>query len=805
MSPVKDLFSPLLHPVDSFRGWWGDYSALLARARLLIEKDEAAAEAASGMKPGATARQQRREKLLTWRLSPFQALKELRSTFSDPQSLRLVAETWKRTPILLLLLVVAVTLINSTIVLETVRVRGSIFDHLLSATGVKAAAPANSETEGISHSVFSVLLRLFLLRIAEEIMDVISIVLTENLRAELEQRARVAFFEGLVSQPLSFVDGHTGAELAALLTAAPLALFDVSLIPVRIIRYGTTFAGGLYAMLALDWKLTVAAFLLRAPVTLNLSAYTHRLLALHYRVADDLIQRSQNFMNECLSQIRLIQLQTAEQEETRKYARFLDEGKKTASVLRVVEKMVARTSSFLNLMIELGTLTVASQRILVGALTIGGFHSFKSYQQSSSIAFESLLHEAGRLKNTAKKCAVFFAVLDAHEARKKKEADKQEGLLENLQPEGMTGEEPAEAGSDQGLRKRKGKGVEAVDGSTSAADDRKTFKDNDRIQGKIVFENVFFRYPSSRGPSNSTGNSAGGLDMLSFIAEPSPTPSSSSADDDDEGRKDGEDEGVAKEGAKKIYSLRGVSCEVEPGSYTCIVGTTGSGKTSCLRLLLRLYQPSRGRITIGGRPVNDFNLRSLRRSVAFVDQEATLLNRTIRENLLLGIPEDEHPPQEEIERICAAACILDTIKGFPHGFETVVGDRGLRLSSGERARIVIARAWLRRPTIVCADESTANLDSVSELAVREGLKRLQQSGCTLIMVAHRLSMALQADRIIVIEEGRCVESGTVAELMRPGCNSRFAQLVAAQTVGLAPAALETQTPAEETTAAVSSH
>jgi ABC-type multidrug transport system fused ATPase/permease subunit len=725
MDSIKDLLSPLVHPLTSLRRWWGDYQALLARARALIEKDEKAAEIAAGPSSPKTAKQQRREKLLTWRLSPFQALREIRATFDDPQSIRLVKETYKRTPLFLLVLVLVTTLVNSAIVLETVRVRGAIFDNLLAASGVKADGVMTDAEQSAMNTVVGVLVKLFLLRIAEEVMDVVSIILTENLRAELEQRARVAFFQGVLSQSLNFVDGHTGAELANHITAAPLALYDVSLIPVRLLRYGTTFGGGLYAMLSLDWKLTVTAFLLRAPITLNISAHTHNLLALHFRVADDLITRSSNFMHECLSQIRLIQVHTAEAEESRQYAAYLEEGKKTASTLRVVEKMVARTSSFLNLLIELGTLATAAQRIVAGALTIGGFHSFKSYQHSTSIAFESLLHEAGRLKNTARKCGVFFAILDAHEARKKSEANGEAVAEKANAREAALLDGPASS-ENEGLRSRKGN--TAIDDSAdndSNGITREEGSDHDRshrIQGQIVYKDVWFKYPNARTPGSSSGNAGsnslgngGGLDMLSFVSAPTAIHNENGKDGDG---KEGE-EADDKEKKKANYSLRGVSFTVEQGSYTAIVGTTGSGKSSACRLLLRLYEANKGQITIGGKPITSFSLHQLRRSIAFVDQEATLLNRTIRENLLLGIPEDEHPPQEEIELVCSAACILDSIKGFPHGFDTVVGDRGLKLSSGERARIAIARAWLRNPSIVVADESTANLGELH--AIRTAL------------------------------------------------------------------------------------
>lgn len=187
-----------------------------------------------------------------------------------------------------------------------------------------------------------------------------------------------------------------------------------------------------------------------------------------------------------------------------------------------------------------------------------------------------------------------------------------------------------------------------------------------------------------------------------------------------------------------------------------------------------------GEVSIDSVPVDQWTAYDLRRQIAYIDQEATLLNRSIRENLLLGLLPEERPSDAEIERACRGAAIWDSIVAWDGGLDAMVGPRGVKLSSGERQRIAIARAFLRDPAVVLADEITANLDAISELKVKEGLRELVK-GRTVIMIAHRLSMAMGVDHVVVCEGGRVVEEGAPATLLASPA-SRFSELVAAQTL-----------------------
>ncbi len=201
--------------------------------------------------------------------------------------------------------------------------------------------------------------------------------------------------------------------------------------------------------------------------------------------------------------------------------------------------------------------------------------------------------------------------------------------------------------------------------------------------------------------------------------------------------------------------LRDVNFEVPGGKMYAIVGPSGSGKSTVVNLLPRLYDVQGGRVSIGGIDVRDIDLTYLRRNIGVVTQETYLFNGTIRENLLYA---KEDATQAELEEACRIANIHEYIANQPDGYETVVGNRGLKLSGGEKQRLSIARVILKNPEILILDEATSALDSISETSIQNALEHLMQ-GRTSIVIAHRLSTILKADRILVVQDGRIVEEG----------------------------------------------
>ncbi|HME98203.1 MAG TPA: ABC transporter ATP-binding protein [Methylomirabilota bacterium] len=224
-------------------------------------------------------------------------------------------------------------------------------------------------------------------------------------------------------------------------------------------------------------------------------------------------------------------------------------------------------------------------------------------------------------------------------------------------------------------------------------------------------------------------------------------------------------------------ALDALSLRVAPGERVGVVGASGAGKSTISRLLLRFADPTTGRVTIGGHDLRDLSLRDLRRMIAVVSQDTYLFHGTVEENLRMGRPDAS---QAELEDAARHAHIHEAIAALPQGYQTVVGERGVRLSGGQRQRIAIARALLRDAPILILDEALSSVDAESEAAIQDALDRLMRGRTTLIF-AHRLSSIIGADRILVLDEGRVAESGTHATLMaRDGV---YRQLMAGQAGG----------------------
>jgi ATP-binding cassette subfamily B protein len=212
------------------------------------------------------------------------------------------------------------------------------------------------------------------------------------------------------------------------------------------------------------------------------------------------------------------------------------------------------------------------------------------------------------------------------------------------------------------------------------------------------------------------------------------------------------------------FALQGLDFEIEPGQLVALVGPSGAGKTTLTYLLPRLYDPTEGTIYLDGHDLRDVTQESLAGQLGMVTQETYLFHESIRQNLTYARSD---ATEEELIEAARAANIYDFIQKLPNGFDTVVGERGYRLSGGEKQRLAIARVVLKDPRILILDEATSHLDSTSEALIQQALEPLMQ-GRTSLVIAHRLSTILAADKILVLDEGRMVEQGTHEDLLAVG-------------------------------------
>lgn len=295
------------------------------------------------------------------------------------------------------------------------------------------------------------------------------------------------------------------------------------------------------------------------------------------------------------------------------------------------------------------------------------------------------------------------------------------------------------------------------------------------VRGEIRFEDISFSYLAEGEldshnpyhpewaaiPNPLRASAVSANSQTSANGKPNPASGNGhapAAEDEDD------DEQSARLVPTRRWALQDVSFEIQPGQLVALVGPSGAGKTTITYLIPRLYDPTQGRILLDGHDLRDVTLESLAEQIGMVTQETYLFHDTVRANLVYAKPGATQP---EIEAAARAANIHDFIAKLPKGYDTVVGERGYRLSGGEKQRVAIARVILKDPRVLVLDEATSSLDSESEALIQDALRPLMRNR-TSVVIAHRLSTILAADLILVVNDGKIVERGTHGELLAQG-------------------------------------
>jgi ATP-binding cassette subfamily B protein len=282
------------------------------------------------------------------------------------------------------------------------------------------------------------------------------------------------------------------------------------------------------------------------------------------------------------------------------------------------------------------------------------------------------------------------------------------------------------------------------------------------VRGALTFEHVTFRYIVNEEALLNSVKRFGRMDNVDAALSGGPQEGKNKENKMDGGLPGPEEETLHTQA--RLNALEQVSFIAQPGQLVALVGPSGAGKTTLTYLIPRLYDPTEGRILLDDHDLRNVSLDSLSDQIGMVTQETHLFHDTIRTNLLYAKLD---ATLAELEVAARAANIHDFVVSLPDGYDTIVGERGYRLSGGEKQRVALARVILKNPRILVLDEATSHLDSESEFLIQEALKRVM-TGRTSIVIAHRLSTILAADMILVFDRGKIVERGTHRELLAQG-------------------------------------
>ena len=714
-------------------------------------------------------------------------------------------------------------------------------------------------------TVYHALILLTIVSLIEWLLLTIKDVLFDIAYCERALLSRTRYFTSMIKQDARFHATHRSAELNQRLWVDANEIDEIVVYTLERALVGMTSLITIAAMMHADSGLTSLCIALRIPFALQMIERSVQLGAAFSRILTVSLEKAKSRSAELLSNVKVIQSSAAEEKEVEGFASLVMKHVRIVRGASFAHNSLRRAEEIVKILINLILLAYGAWRIRKGELTLGRFQALRGTADGFTTNFHSLEAIYNSIRGAALKSRRYYALRDREpeiplhmpdaeavairlrNTRYNASGGGGEGEVSNCESEigdimsqtvnnNISGDGSGGGGgglSDNSTQFKVHRG--AVGGAVSTAINRlrrastkmetipshppmtsTTFSSSssssdlidpiietrplnveDNIDSvnqllqeslDITFTNVSFRYAADEFVDNSVV----GLEN---------TLSSSSSSSSLISTSDVVHSGMPNE-EENDYVLRDFSFVFKTGRTTAVVGPSGSGKSTIARLLLRLYDPTHGSISIGGRDLKTLNVRDLRRNIGFVDQECVLLDRSILENIALGV--SPPPSRAAVEHAAKRAQAFDFISSISGGFDASVGEKGSRLSGGQRQRVAISRAVLRSPRLLILDEATASLDAESESAVQRSLnalmaigKKQQQQqqqrtattssiksggGMTTILITHKLQgLESLSDVILVLDHGRVAESGSFKELMDK--DGLFARMFRAQVRG----------------------
>ena len=580
-------------------------------------------------------------------------------------------------------------------------------------------SPAMSGQAGSLTGLWGLVAIFFAIQIVELGLRFVQIYVTQLAGQRIMHDLRMAVFEHIQRLSLSFFDRNPVGRIMTRVTSDVETLNElVSQGIVSMARDVVSLIGIVFVMVWVDWRLTLASFVVFPFVVLTLGFLRARLRDTYDR-SRTFVARLNAFLQETISGMEIVQ---SFRQEKRNQGEFAD----LRGELLEIDLRAVRYSSFLSATVQAAT-TVSTAIVIAyggfgvigGALTVGILVQFLEYLRRFYMPIEDLSDKYDTLQRAAAASKKIFGLLD-------------------VDPVIATGlDQPQLRSFDDAIR----------------------------------FENVSFSYPSAELPEVEA--SASGSSPVPAGPMPTPPPVPAVADD------------VGSDGADLTGNLAGdrvlenFSLTIRRGERVALVGSTGSGKSTVIKLLQRLYEPQAGTVSVDGADLHSFDLRSVRRFFGMVPQDVFLFTDTIAANIGLGSSDVERADIENAARVVEAAPFINEL---PRGYDTRLGERGSNLSFGERQLLAFARALSRDPQVLILDEATSSVDSETESRIQRAMHHLIGDRTALI-VAHRLSTIREVDRIVVLHHGEIREQGSHKELL--AADGIYATLYRLQYEGLA--------------------